>query len=182
LNSNSKTKFEFKQRRRKEKQKKKKREEASLRPRPARLHGPASPTAPVSPTGQPRQRAATGWPTSSRRPSSYPARRSRPHASLPSLAAAATRAPHVSPLVHLLHAMPRLLTPIPFPDRAPTALAGASQGVTPGAWPCLLGAAPTQPLAVVGCKLAPSITLDPHPPITGLHRSPIGYKAPALVP
>ena len=42
MNSNSKTKFEFKQRRRKEKQKKKKREEASLWPRPAWLHGPAS--------------------------------------------------------------------------------------------------------------------------------------------
>ena len=46
---------------------------------------------------------------------------------------------------------PRPLTPIPLSDRAPTALAGAGQGVTPGACPCLLGAAPTQPHATVGC-------------------------------
>jgi hypothetical protein len=31
-------------------------------------------------------------------------------------------------------------------DRRPTAVAEAGQGVTPGTWPCLLGAAPTQPL------------------------------------
>jgi hypothetical protein len=41
-----------------------------------------------------------------RRPNSQPARRTRPRASPPSLAAAATRAPHVSPPVHLLHATP----------------------------------------------------------------------------
>ena len=58
--------------------------------------------------------------------------------------ATATWAPHVSlSPVHLLHATPRPLTLIPFSDRAPTALAGVGQGVTPGAWPCPLGAAPT---------------------------------------
>ena len=61
LNSNFKTKFEFKQRRRKEKQKKKKREEASLWPRPARLHGPASLTG--LPTPSQRTRAAASRPT-----------------------------------------------------------------------------------------------------------------------
>ena len=40
--------------------------------------------------------------------------------------------------------------------------------------PC---ATPTQPLAVVGCKLAPQSPLNPQPPITRLADPPLGYKS-----
>jgi len=73
-------------------------------------------------------------------------------------------------------------TPLTPPTKPRQRWQERARGVTPRARPCLLGAAPTQPLAIVGCKHAPPIALEPHPPITGLRRSPIGYKAPALVP
>jgi len=104
-----------------------------------------------------------------------------PHLCLLSLPPGPTRQPHA---VHRIVFLPRPLTPIPFSDRAPTALAGAGEEVTLGAWPCLLGAASTQPLAVIGCKLTPPITLDPHPPITSHPPLELGapaIKAPALV-
>jgi len=112
------------------------------------------------------------WPTHSR---------SRPAHELAQAQQASQRAAHAHapphlPLLPLPHGpcmlatrQPQCRLPPPTAhasDQAPTALAGAGQGVTPRAWPCLLGATPTQPLAAVGCKLAPPITLDPHPPIT----------------
>ena len=65
------TKFEFKQRRGKIKQKKEKkeREEASLWPRPARLHGPAS-----LPTPSQRARAVASWPAHELAQAQQPAR------------------------------------------------------------------------------------------------------------
>jgi len=72
---------------------------------------------------------------------------------------------------------PQPLTPNPLSDRAQTALAGAGQGVMPGACPYLLGTAPTQPRATVGLP-RPSL----HRSITVRHGSLVlGYKSPASV-
>jgi len=100
-----------------------------------------------------------------------------PRLRLLSLPPGPTRQPHT---VHRIVFLPRPLTSIPFSDRAPTALAGAGQGVTPGAWPCPHGAAPTQPLAAVGCSTRLRSHLIPQLPITGLAIPPLGYKSPGL--
>ena len=134
----------------KEKKEKEKKKEASLWPRPARLHSPSSPTAPIGlPTAPTFTQRARG-----------PAHVAHAHASsarLPSLPPDPTRQPHVAharvPLRFLLAAAatwPRMsATPVhsvvfsmPTPnrpcDRAPTAVAGWTRGSRPGHGPVSL--------------------------------------------
>ena len=133
MNSNSKTKFEFKQWRRKTKQKKKRRKSLI-----AQLHAqvgqPAQPnyqpSPPLLPLRWPTRGCKQAWLDHAR--PTQPAHASPTPACLPASLAAAAAGPHPSAFpVHLLHATPQLPC-----DRRPTALAGAGQGVTPGAWPC----------------------------------------------
>ena len=143
-------------RRRNEKQKKEKekKKEASLWPRPARLHSPSSPTAP---TGLPTTPAFTQRACSL---ACGPAHVAHAHASsarLPSLPPDPMRQPHVThacvPLRFLLAVAatwPRMsATPVhsvvfsmPTPnrprDRAPTAVAGRTRGSRPGHGPISL--------------------------------------------
>ena len=157
MNSNSKTKFEFKQRRRKEKQKKKKREEASLWPRPARLHGPASPTG--LPTPSQRARVAASWPAHELGQAQHPTRTPLTPTRLPAFACSRCRTgPMCQPSLFIFSTLTATAS-----DQAPIALAGAGQGVTPGAWPCLLGATPTKPRATIGCIACLSTERSPPP-------------------
>jgi len=135
----------------KKQKKEKEKKEASLWPRPARLHSPSSPTAP---TGLPTAPAFT---QRARGPACGPAHVAHAHASsarLPSLPPDPTRQPHVAharaPLRFLLAAAATWpcmsATPVhsvvfstPTPnrprDRAPTMVAGWTRGSRPGHGP-----------------------------------------------
>ena len=135
-------------------------------PRPARPAPASQPNRPANPSRLPSART---------RPTSRPSASPTPAHPSASLAATTRWTPHVS--------HPRLQCRLPHPrlnrlrDRRPTAVAGAGQGVTPGAWPCPLGAAPTQPCTAVGwdARLRSSSISSRRTPGS---MAELGYKSP----
>ena len=124
-------------------------------------------------TGRPRPRLLSlpPWPHVSA------ARCPCPCVSPSPLAAAACWTPHVSATVLLPHAALE-----PPRDRAPAAMVGWARGHA-RAWSCPPPcAAPTQPLTVVGCKLAHRSPLNPQPPITELADSRSAIRTSAKSP
>ena len=118
-----------------------------------------------------RQQSLPPWPHASA------ARRPRPRV-FPFHLLPLPHRPRMSALLFIFSTpRPQPLTLNPLSDRAQTALAGAGQGVMPGACPCLLGAAPTQPRTTVGLP-RPSL----HRSITIRHGSLVhSYESPALI-
>ena len=148
------TKFEFKTKKKKNKIEKEKEEGSLTAARPARLRGPASPTTPAFHPA--RAHAA------------HELAQHAAHAHAPVRIACCRCLPGPTcQLSYSSSSRPCLNRPR---DRGPTAMAGAGQGVTPGAWPCspLRRAHATSRHCWMRCTRLQS-PLDLHPPFTELH-------------